>query len=29
VDIWVDDWRPDVGMYRRVVDVLVQWTGVA
>ena len=27
VDISIDDWRPDVGKYRRVIDVLVQWTG--
>jgi hypothetical protein len=26
VDISIDDWRPDVGRYRRLVDVLVQWT---
>jgi hypothetical protein len=26
VDLSIDDWRPDVGNYRRVVDVLVQWT---
>jgi hypothetical protein len=27
VDIALDDWRPDVGKYRRVVDALVQWIG--
>jgi hypothetical protein len=27
VDISLDDWRPDVGRYRRIVDVLVQWSG--
>ena len=26
VDISLDDYRPDVGKYRRIVDVLVQWT---
>lgn len=25
VDLSLDDWRPDVGKYRRIVDVLVQW----
>jgi hypothetical protein len=29
VDISIDDWRPDVAVYRRVIDVLVQWTGAA
>lgn len=27
VDISIDDWRPDVGRYRRMVDMLVQWIG--
>jgi len=27
VDLSTDDWRPDVGRYRRVIDVLVQWIG--
>jgi hypothetical protein len=27
VDISIADWRPDVGTYRRVIDVLMQWTG--
>jgi hypothetical protein len=27
VDISVDDWRPDVGKYRQIIDVLVQWSG--
>jgi hypothetical protein len=27
IDVSLDDWRPDVGKYRRIVDVLVQWTG--
>ena len=27
VDISLDDWRPEVGKYRRVIDVLVQWIG--
>ncbi len=26
VDLSLDDCRPDVGRYRRIVDVLVQWT---
>ena len=26
VDTSLDDWRPDVGRYRRLLDVLVQWT---
>lgn len=26
VDSSIDDWRPDVGRYRRIVDVLIQWT---
>ena len=26
-DVSLDDWRPDVGKYRRIVDVLVQWSG--
>jgi hypothetical protein len=26
VDLSVDDWRPDVGKYRRIVDVVVHWT---
>ena len=26
VDLSLDDYRPDVGRYRRIVDVLVQWT---
>lgn len=25
VDISIDDLRPDVGTYRRILDVLVQW----
>ena len=28
VDTAIDDWRPDVGRYRRILDVLVQWTGI-
>jgi len=28
VDTSIDDWRPDVGRYRRIVDVLVQWTRI-
>lgn len=28
VDTAIDDWRPDVGRYRRLLDVLVQWTRV-
>ncbi len=24
----IDDWRPDVGRYRRTLDVLVQWTRI-
>jgi len=24
----IDDWRPDVRRYRRIVDVLVQWTRI-
>jgi hypothetical protein len=27
VEISIDDWRPDVGKYRRVIDAIVQWTG--
>ena len=27
VDVSLDDYRPDVGRYRRIVDVLVHWTG--
>jgi hypothetical protein len=27
IDVSLDDWRPDVGKYRRVVDVLVQSEG--
>jgi hypothetical protein len=27
VDLSLDDYRPDVGRYRRIVDVLVQWSG--
>jgi hypothetical protein len=27
VDTSLDDYRPDVGRYRRIVDVLVQWSG--
>jgi hypothetical protein len=27
VDTSLDDWRPDVGRFRRIVDVLVQWKG--
>jgi len=27
VDLSLDGWRPDVGKYRRVVDVLVQCSG--
>ncbi len=26
VDISIDDWRPDVAVYRRIIDVLVQWS---
>jgi hypothetical protein len=25
--ISLDDWRPEVAVDRRVIDVLVQWTG--
>ncbi len=28
VDTAIDDWRPDVGRYRRLLDVLVQWTRI-
>ena len=28
VDTSIDDWRQDVGRYRRIVDVLVQWTRI-
>jgi hypothetical protein len=28
VDISIDDFRPDVGRYRRIVDVVVQWTAI-
>jgi hypothetical protein len=28
VDTALDDWRPDVGRYRRLLDVLVQWTRI-
>lgn len=28
VDTALDDWRPDVGRYRRILDVLVQWTRI-
>jgi hypothetical protein len=28
VDTSIDDWRPDVGKYRRIVDVLVQWSPI-
>ena len=28
VDTAIDDWRPDVGRYRRILDVLVQWTRI-
>jgi hypothetical protein len=28
VDTSLDDWRPDVGRYRRILDVLVQWTRI-
>jgi hypothetical protein len=27
VDTSLDDWRPEVGRYRRIVDVQVQWIG--
>ena len=27
VDISIDDYRPDVGKYRRTVDLIVQWIG--
>jgi hypothetical protein len=26
VDVSIDDFRPDAGKYRRIVDVLVHWT---
>lgn len=26
VDMSIDDWRPDVAVYRRIIDVLVQWS---
>ena len=26
VDTSIDDWRPDVGTYRRIVDVLIAWS---
>jgi hypothetical protein len=29
VDTSLDDYRPDIGRYRRIIDVLVQWTGGA
>lgn len=28
MDTSLDDWRPDVGRYRRILDVLVQWTRI-
>lgn len=28
VDTATDDWRPDVERYRRLLDVLVQWTRI-
>lgn len=28
IDTVIDDWRPDVGRYRRLLDVLVQWTRI-
>jgi hypothetical protein len=28
VDTSIDDWRPDVGRYRRMLDVVVQWTRI-
>jgi hypothetical protein len=28
VDVSLDDYRPDIGKYRRIVDVLVQWTAI-
>jgi hypothetical protein len=28
VDTAIDDWRPDVGRYRRLLDLLVQWTRI-
>ena len=27
VELALDDYRPDVGRYRRIVDVVVHWTG--
>jgi hypothetical protein len=28
VDVSLDDYRPDLGRYRRIVDVLVHWTRI-
>lgn len=26
VDVSIDDWRPDIGRYRRILDLLVSWS---